>query len=180
MARRVIAFAASSSRTSINKSLVIYASDLLPDAEVELLDLNDYELPLFSVDREAELGQPELARNFFNKISNCDGIIISFAEHNGNYSAAYKNWYDWMSRIDSRVYQQKPMVVLATSPGKRGGLGVLEIALSQIPRFGGLVKASLSLPGFYDYFDSDKREVRDPKIRSQLLTTVNKLFENNE
>lgn len=180
MARRVIAFAASSSRASINKSLVIYASGLLHDAEVELLDLNDYELPLFSVDREAELGQPELARRFFGKISNCDGIIISFAEHNGNYSAAYKNLYDWMSRIEAGVYQQKPMVLLATSPGARGGRGVLDIALAQIPRFKGDIKASLALPGFYDYFDSDKNEVSDPEIRKQLIETVNKLLKNDE
>lgn len=46
----IIAFAASSSRKSINKQLVRYASTLLDKAKVEVLDLNDYELPLFSQD----------------------------------------------------------------------------------------------------------------------------------
>ena len=66
--KKVIAFAASSSSRSINRKLVTYACGLLRDAEVEILDLNDYELPLFSVDREDELGQPALARAFLDKV----------------------------------------------------------------------------------------------------------------
>ena len=81
MSRRVLAFAGSSSRRSINKQLVTCACGLLENTEVEILDLNDYELPLFSVDREEELGQPPLARAFLQKIADADGIVVSFAEH---------------------------------------------------------------------------------------------------
>lgn len=117
---KVLAFAASSSRESINKKLVTYAASLLDGVEVEVLDLNDYEMPLFSVDKEKELGQPDLAKAFLAKIGESDAIIISFAEHNGSYSAAYKNLFDWCSRITVKVYQGKPMVMLSTSPGGRG------------------------------------------------------------
>jgi chromate reductase len=175
--RQVIAFAASSSRRSINKQLVSYAASLLKAAEVEILDLNDFELPLFSVDREEQLGQPELAKKFYSKIGYCDGILISLAEHNGNYSAAFKNLFDWVSRIDPGLFQNKPMVLLATSPGARGGRGVLDIALDSIPRFKGEIKASLSLPAFADYFDSEKAEVVDDDVREQLSQVVNKLFD---
>ena len=92
---KLLAFAASSSKKSINKRLVTYACSLMEGAEVEILDLNDYELPLFSVDREEELGQPKLAHDFLAKIASCDGLIISFAEHNGSFSVAYKNLVDW-------------------------------------------------------------------------------------
>ena len=61
MSKRIIAFAASSSSRSINKQLVAYAAGLIEGIEVEILDLRDFELPLFSVDREDELGQPELS-----------------------------------------------------------------------------------------------------------------------
>ncbi len=67
MNKNVIAFGASNSSRSINKKLVTYASGLLDGADVEILDLNDYELPLFSVDREDEMGQPELAQAFLKK-----------------------------------------------------------------------------------------------------------------
>jgi len=176
MRKKIIAFAASNSSRSINKQLVSYAAGLLADVEVEILDLNDFELPLFSVDREDQLGQPDLAHAFLQKIDNSDGIIISFAEHNGCYSAAYKNIYDWASRIKPEVYQDKPMVLLATSPGGRGGKSVLDLALSQIPRFGGQIKASVSVPMFAENFNSDSGRVSNDEIGAQLQAAVNSLF----
>ncbi len=178
MAKKIIAFAASNSSRSINKRLVTYACSLLRgDAEVEILDLKDYELPLFSIDREDELGQPPLAQAFLQKLNASDGIVISFAEHNGAYSAAYKNLYDWVSRIQPRVYQDKPMVLLSTSPGGRGGKSVMELALAQVPRFGGQVRASVSLPSFMDNFDSDAGRVVDAEIAAQIDAAVNGLLE---
>jgi NAD(P)H-dependent FMN reductase len=177
MNRKVVAFAASSSSRSINRQLVTYASGLLANAQVEVLDLNDFELPLFSVDREDELGQPPQALAFLQKLNQADGIIISFAEHNGAYSAAYKNLYDWASRIQPRVYQDKPMVLLSTSPGGRGGKSVMELALSQIPRFGGQIRASLSLPSFMDNFDSASGRVSNPELAAEVEAAVKSLFE---
>jgi NAD(P)H-dependent FMN reductase len=177
MNRKVVAFAASSSSRSINRQLVTYASGLLANAQVEVLDLNDFELPLFSVDREDELGQPPQALAFLQKLNQADGIIISFAEHNGAYSAAYKNLYDWVSRIQPRVYQDKPMVLLSTSPGGRGGKSVMELALSQIPRFGGQIRASLSLPSFMDNFDSASGRVSNPELAAEVEAAVKSLFE---
>ncbi len=176
MKRHVIAFAASSSSRSINKQLLTAACGMLRDAEVEILDLNDFELPLFSIDREDELGEPPLARDFFARIGAADGVVISFAEHNGCYSAAYKNLYDWVSRIDHRVWQGRPMVLLATSPGGRGGRSVLDLALAQVPRYGGEVRASLALPRFAEYFDVARGEIRDPALRAEVDGTVNRLF----
>ncbi len=91
---KVVAFAASNSKKSINKTLAAYASSLIPGAKTELLDLNDYEIPLFSEDKEAEIGQPQPARKFLAKLANADAIVISFAEHNGSYTAAYKHSFD--------------------------------------------------------------------------------------
>ena len=78
--KHIIAFAGSNSKTSINKQLATYAASLVEGAEVEILDINDYEMPIFSQDREEKLGQPELAQQFFAKLGAADGIIISFAE----------------------------------------------------------------------------------------------------
>ena len=150
---KLLAFAASSSKKSINKELVTYAASLLEGADVEVLDLNDYELPLFSVDKEVELGNPPLAKAFLLKVASSDAVIISFAEHNGSYSAAYKNLFDWCSRIGQKVFHDKPLVLLSTSPGASGGASVLTEATKSAPFFAGRVKASLSIPSFYDNFD---------------------------
>lgn len=174
---KVLAFAASNSKQSINKKLVTYASQFLTDAEIEILDLNDYEIPLFSVDREKEFGEPpELAVKFFNKIGQSDALLISYAEHNGSYTAAYKNLFDWTSRIDQKVFQGKPMVLLATSPGPGGARNVLATAKNSAPFFGGEVKADLSIPSFNKVFDYGTNKFIDLTIEDKLKATVAELI----
>lgn len=173
---KILAFAASSSKKSINKQLASYATRLLTmdnKNEVEMLDLNAYELPLFSEDREADLGQPQLAKDFLRKIGESDAVIISFAEHNGSYTVAYKNIFDWASRINPKVFQNKPMLFLATSPGPGGASSVLATATTSAPFFDGEVVASFSLPGFYENFDSDQGHITNDDINAQLMTAVN-------
>ena len=173
----IIAFAASNSSKSINKKLATYASTLLANASVEVIDLNDHELPLFSEDKESEMGKPDLAELFLKKIKNCDALIISFAEHNGTYSVAYKNLFDWCSRINPKVYQGKSMILLSTSPGPSGASTVLSSAVGSMPYFDGIVKGSFSLPSFYDNFDIENNKVSNPEICSQLKEVINKLNE---
>lgn len=63
---KVLAFAATNSRNSINKALVTHAAELLQrnaGAELEILDLNDFEMPIYSIDREQDSGIPEPARS---------------------------------------------------------------------------------------------------------------------
>lgn len=172
---KIVAFAASSSKQSINKKLVSYAAHLVEGAEVEILDLNDYELPLYSVDVESSLGHPALAKSFLAKIKSCDALIISFAEHNGAYAAAYKNLFDWCSRIEKKVFQNKPMVLLASSPGPRGAATVLASAVQSAPYFEGDVKGSLSVPSFQDNFDVESNQLVNEDLNSQLVELLKKL-----
>ncbi len=101
-----------------------------------------------------------------------DGIILSLAEHNGAYTAAFKNLFDWMSRIDSKVYQNKPMLILATSPGPGGAANVLAAAASSAPHFSADLKASLSVPSFYENFDVGANELTNSEIKQELQSAV--------
>lgn len=169
---KILALAASSSSTSINKQLATYAAGLVPNGDVEVLDLNDFEMPIFSEDKEKELGQPEPAQRFFQKLGEADVIVISYAEHNGSYAAAFKNVFDWTSRIDMKVYQGKPVIMLATSPGPGGAATVLAAATGSAPYFAADVKGFLSIPSFYDNFDMEKGELRNEELANQLKAIV--------
>ena len=169
---KIIAFAGSNSQNSINKKLVIYAASLFENAEVEVLDLNDFQMPLFGVDIEKEIGQHPLANVFLDKIASADILVVSLAEHNGNYSVAFKNVFDWCSRINGKVFQEKPMLLMATSPGGRGGASVLEIAKNAFPRFGAIIKATFSLPSFNDNFDLEKAKISNLELDLQLKEIV--------
>ncbi|TNC79374.1 MAG: NADPH-dependent FMN reductase [Oleiphilus sp.] len=175
---KILAFAASNSRTSINKQLIAYAASLLGTDMVEIVDINDYEMPIYSSDLEQAHGIPEAASRFLNKIEAADALLISFAEHNGNYTAAYKNLFDWASRENQKVYQGKPIVMLSTSPGPGGAKSVLSLATGSAHYFDGEVKASLSVPSFYDNFDQGKGELKDPELKAQLKAALAKLETN--
>jgi len=150
---KILAMGGSSSKHSINKQLATYASGLFQASETLIIDLNDYELPLFNVDREKLVGQPPVAKLFLDNIEWADVIVLSVAEHNGGLTSAFKNIYDWASRQKKLVWDNKPMLLLSTSPGKRGGQSALEAAKISLPHYGADIRATFSLPSFNENFD---------------------------
>ena len=102
--------------------------------------------------------------------------MISFAEHNGNFTAAFKNIFDWASRIDQKVFQGKPMVMLSTSVGKGGAANVLRIATTSAPHFGGEVRASLSIGPFHEKFNTQDGTLSDAELAAQLRETLRALL----
>ena len=167
---KILAFAASNSRTSINRALIDFAAlrlkaDILPEAEVEFLDLNAFEMPIYSIDRERDSGIPAPAQAFYAKIGSADAILVSFAEHNGFVTAAWKNIFDWMSRIETGVWQGKPLVILAATPGRRAGANVLKSQELLAPHFGADLRGSLGIGPWAEAWDPvEKRLVRDSDL----------------
>ncbi|ETI61289.1 NADPH-dependent FMN reductase [Marinomonas profundimaris] len=170
---KILAFGASSSRQSINKALASYTANLVKDAEVTVLDLNDFDMPIFSEDTEKSVGVPSQAQAFIDAIAKTDAIVASFAEHNGSYSAAYKNVFDWASRIEKAVYQDKPIVLLSTSPGPGGASSVLAQAVNSMSFFKGNVVGSLSVPSFYEVMKDG--DVVDTSVKQALTSLAGKL-----
>jgi NAD(P)H-dependent FMN reductase len=132
--------------------LAEYVGSTLKGVKVTQLDLNDYQLPVYSIDIEKEQGFSKDLKNLNEQIESADGIVLSLAEHNGAYSAAFKNAFDWLSRIDGKVWRNKPMLLLSTSPGVRGGQSVMDIALSRFPFNGGNIVGSMTFPSFDQNF----------------------------
>ena len=174
--KKIIAFAGSNSKLSINKQLAVYAAGLVENVETTVLDLNDFDLPLYGIDFENEHGIPQDAHRFLEILKDTDGIILSLAEHNGAYSTVFKNLFDWMSRIEGKLFFKKPMLLMATSPGGRGGLSVLEIAKGRFPFHDANIVESFSLPFFGENFKENK--IVDNTLDTQLKEAVNK-FQNS-
>lgn len=177
---KILAIGTSNNQESINKQLANYVAGLAKDAEVEVLSIADYEIPLFSDAREKQLGQPEPAKAFYEKIGQADALVISFAEHNGSYTAAYKNLFDWTSRIDTKVFQDKPAVYLATSPGPGGARSVLQSAVDSAGFFGADLVANVSIPSFYENFDSQNARITNDILQKQLKDAIQQLSARSE
>ena len=170
---KIIAFGASYSRSSINKRFAAYAaSQLATDNDIiEVIDLNDYPLPLFTTDVEKEIGHPQVAHDFVNKLAEADIILISLAEHNGSYTAAFKNLFDWASRVKGKLFENKKLLLLSTATGPRGGLSVLHTAVDRFPRHGAEVIAQFSLPNFAQNF-SDEIGIINEELKQNFIQTI--------
>ncbi len=174
---KLLAFAATNSRQSINRELVTHAATHVqstnPDFDdVEFLDINDFEMPIYAPDREREDGIPRQAKTFFAKIAQADAILVSFAEHNGSVTAAWKNLFDWMSRIESTLWHNKPIVFLSASPGPRAGQGVLMYNEMIAPHFGADLRGKAGFGPWSQIWDAEKSRFSNPKDQQRLTEAL--------
>ena len=172
--KNIVSIGGSSSKSSINKILAEYVASTVSNVRVVNVDLNDFPMPVFSTDIENEEGFSEGTLALNKIVSEADGFVISLAEHNGAYSAAFKNAFDWLSRIEGKVWRNKPMLLLSTSPGERGGQTVLNIAKSRFPFNGAIITGSMAFPYFSDNFQNN--EIVNAELKNQISDLV-KIFE---
>ncbi|MFC4220470.1 NADPH-dependent FMN reductase [Flagellimonas marina] len=170
--KKIITIAGSNSQKSINKSLLTYTNSLLENVEIITIDLNNYVLPIFGVDFEVENGIPTAVKRLNELFNTTDGFIVSLAEHNGSYAAVFKNTVDWLSRLNTKIWRDKPMLLMATSPGGRGGATVLQSASTYFPFMGASITDTFSLPSFYDNFNNG--EISDESLKKELQSKVDK------
>lgn len=161
----ILAFAGSNSSTSINFSLVRYTVTLVQDHVIHLKDMAQYPFDMYSADRQKENGFSPALEAFREEVVWADGIILSVNEHNGNPSAYFKNLLDWLSRMDRKFMDGKPVMLMSTSGGKRGGRGSLQVCMELLPRFGAHIVSHFSLAGFHENFG--EAGILEPALRGE-------------
>ncbi|MEM6526215.1 MAG: NAD(P)H-dependent oxidoreductase [Bacteroidota bacterium] len=156
MYQEILVFGASNSQKSVNSQFAQFAAEKLNNVNLNIVRLNDFELPIYSIDLENESGIPENASKFFDLIKKSDGIVASFAEHNGLYTSAFKNLWDWMSRIPMEkkfnLWQGKPILLLSASPSSRPKNNVVRVSKELFPHFGANIIATFYLHSFHQNF----------------------------
>jgi len=154
--KNILAFAGSNSSTSINFKFVSYVSSLIDDHQVELINLKDFDIPMYSADAEENHGIPESITKINEHIQNADALLISVNEHNGGLSAFFKNCMDWLSRNDRDFLKDKKLCILSTSPGRGGAQMANDYVVEILPRFGAEIVSNFSLASFGHHFSEDK------------------------
>lgn len=154
--KKILAFAGSNSSKSINKQLLQWVTEQIKNADVKLVSLTDYDLTMYGQDLEQEVGSPQLAVDLRQVFNEHDGFIIASPEHNSMMPAVLKNTFDWLSRTkineDDSIFNDKPVLLLSTSPGGRGGATNLQNMANVLPYWGAKIKGEYSLPNFYKEF----------------------------
>ena len=127
---RILAFGGSLRRDSYNQKLAAIAASggREAGAEVAVISLRDFPLPVFDEDLEATSGMPEAAKRLKAIFREHNGLIIAAPEYNSSITAALKNAIDWVSRGESddepslSALTGKIAVVCSASPGGLGGM----------------------------------------------------------
>lgn len=171
---RILAFAGSTRIHSYNKKLAAAAAEgaEAAGAEVTLIDLRDYPLPLFDEDLEAAGGMPENGLALRDLFLSHDGLLIACPEYNGSLTAVLKNTIDWLSRRQSDeeplvCFNGKVALLMAASPGGLGGLRALRHLQTVLMGIRVIVlPEQKAIPHAASVFDEDG--IADAKIRSDV------------
>lgn len=175
----LVAFAASLRDASFNRKLIGVASTVAREAgaNVTLLDLGDYALPVYDANLEAKSGLPENAHRLKQVFAVADAFLFSLPEYNGSVTPLFKNTIDWASRpVDGKPglgwATNKPAGLLSASNGALGGLRGLyharwvlqTIGMIALPQQKALARAASA-------FDADGQLI-DPKEYDAVKSVV--------
>lgn len=130
---KILAFAGSLRRDSYNKKLikVAVAGAEKAGADVTLIELNEFPMPLYCQDIEDQEGLPSTVLKFKELMLSHDGLMIASPEYNSSIPGVLKNTLDWASRKASKderdlsCFIDKVAVIMSASPGALGGLRML-------------------------------------------------------
>lgn len=170
---KIIAFTGSNSETSINDQLLKYALKFIKKSEVQYIDLKPLSVPIYSEKIEKSSGVPNDIQELVSQIKSSDALIVAVNEHNGTMSAFFKNITDWLSRSDAQYLLDKPIFLLATSPGAGGARFCLDYTTTNFQKFGGKIVDKFSLPLFGENF-------KNAKLSHDYSTNLESLITNFE
>ncbi|MDE1724637.1 MAG: NAD(P)H-dependent oxidoreductase [Thaumarchaeota archaeon] len=186
---KILAFAGSTRTDSFNKKLVKIAASGAKDAgaDVTVIDLRDFVMPLYDGDLEQKEGLPSNARKLKDLMISHHGFLISSPEYNSSISGVLKNTIDWTSRPTEgepplACFQGKVAGLMSTSPGALGGLRGLVHVRSILGNIGVLaIPHQIAISKAHEAFDIDgllkdkKQEDQVKKIGIDVANLLTKL-----
>jgi len=188
---KILAFAGSTRKESYNKKLVAVAAEgaRAIGADVTVIDLRDYPMPIFDEDDEAAVGKSEGAKALKQLMIDHDGFLIACPEYNSSITAVLKNTIDWVSRPDEgdppgglAAFSGKVITLMSASPGGLGGLRGLVHVRSILGNLGCIVLPDqIAISAAYEVFNEDgslvdaKKQKGIERLGATLAETVLKL-----
>lgn len=182
---KILAFAGSTRRESFNKKLVKIAVEgaRAAGAEVMLIDLRDFPMPLYDGDLEAESGLPEYARKLKQLMIAHHGFLIAAPEYNSSITGVLKNTIDWTSRPESDdepdlvCFRDKTVALMSASPGGLGGMRGLVHVRAILGNIGAVVLPDqVAVSAAHEAFD-ENGALKNARKQKSVADLGNKLVE---
>jgi NAD(P)H-dependent FMN reductase len=169
---KLLFLAGSTRKDSINRKLADCAQRIAGDmeAEVTLIDLVDYEMPLYNGDLESESGIPDAAIALKKLFVSHDGVFIASPEYNGSFSPVLLNSLDWISRPHTKdeeslqAFKGTIFALGSAAPGNLGGLRGLVPLRMLLGNVGGVVIPSqVAISKGFEAFDGENNLKNEPQ-----------------
>ncbi|GJL68976.1 MAG: oxidoreductase [Nitrospirales bacterium] len=180
MMAKLLFFAGSARKESMNKKLAKLAADMARDAGAQAthIDLKDFEMPLYDGDLETQNGIPENAKKLKQLFVGHDGFFIASPEYNSSMSPLLKNTLDWISRPHEEneasliAFQGKIAALGAVSPGGLGGLRGLVSLRMMLGNIGvTVVPSQVAVSSGFQAFDENEH-LKDDRHAGMLKATI--------
>ncbi len=171
---RVLAFAASLRRASLNRKLIAAAAGVARSAgaEVDLAEFREFEMPIYDGDLDASSGLPPGADELRRRLEQADAIMIAAPEYNYSIAGPLKNAIDWVSRARPMPWRGRSVLLMSASPSPMGGIRGLWQTRIPLEGCGALVFPDmLALPHADQAFEEEGR-LRDPALAERLRRDV--------
>ena len=181
---RILAFSGSARKESLNRKLLAAAIEATRAAggEVTLIDLNEYEMPLYHGDLEDEKGMPGNAQKLVQLVTGHAGLLMASPEYNSQMTPLLKNAIDWCTRADENPFIGKVAAIVSASPSQFGGIRSQQLARQLLTHLGShVVPLTCIVPHADKAFDEqgqlkDERHRKSVKAIAELLVkTTGKL-----
>lgn len=179
----ILIFAGSARRGAFSRQLAAAATTLVSEAggKPTLIDLADFDTPLYNADIEDAKGIPQTVLDFRRLVATHHGIMIATPEYNGFVTPLLLNMLCWASRPSpgddfGAVFQGKPVALMAASPGRLGGVRVIprlrdvaaELGMVPVPGFTTVPAASTAF--------TTRGRLADSTIETGLAALANRLL----
>jgi chromate reductase len=172
---KILAFAGSTRTDSYNKKLVKISSSGATEAgaDVTVIDLRDFPMPIYDGDLEQKDGLPSNAVKLKDIMLAHQGFLISSPEYNSSISAVFKNTIDWASRQSEgetplACFKNKVAGIMSASPGMLGGLRGLVHVRSILGNIGVIVMPDqITIAKAHEAFNEDDT-LKDKKQEDQV------------
>ncbi|MFT5823855.1 MAG: chromate reductase [Crocinitomix sp.] len=171
--KNIIAFSGSNSSTSINTQVLNYIAKVADG--VEMIQLTDYEIPMYGIDLEQSAGVPADIIALQEKMMAADAVIMTTPEHNSLMPAFFKNILDWLSRTGVKYLENKPVIVMSVSPGGGGGKNAGDYVQKIVGYAGANIVGRFIVPGFNQNFDVNTQEIVNQELNDELMGYLAKL-----
>lgn len=175
---KVLLFAAALRKGSCNKKLIAIADEIAKkDAETDLADFAEFDMPLYNADIQDSIGFPEGMKKFITRLKNSDALIISSPEYNYSTPGTLKNLIDWVSRETPMPWKNRHILLMSASPSLVGGNRGLWHTRVPLECCGSFVYPEMfSLANAYEAFD-EKGKLKDPGAHKRLEQNIHSFLQ---